>query len=76
MAKDRCRCTAEERTVLDMIRCWPGIPAIVSYEQGQWSVSTSDRDIQEWLASNASRDLSPPSTRGRPGSQTPPFWRQ
>ena len=51
MTKESCSCTPQERTVLDMVKCWPGIPAIVTYdEKGGWSVGTSELDIERHLA--------------------------
>lgn len=34
-------CTAAERDLLDMIACWPGVPAVVTiYADGRYRVST------------------------------------
>lgn len=50
MIRDSCVCSPEERTVLDMVRCWPGIPAIVTYDPERgWSVGTSESDVQSRL---------------------------
>lgn len=46
MAERVCTCSREEREVLNMVRHWPGIPAIVTYyPDGRWSVSTAQEDI-------------------------------
>ena len=56
MTKESCVCTPQERTVLDMVKCWPEIPAIVTYdEEGGWSVSTGEADIQKHLPTGAPR---------------------
>lgn len=40
---DRIICTAAERDLLDMIACWPGVPAWVTiHEDGRYSVSTPE----------------------------------
>jgi hypothetical protein len=42
-----CTCSRIEREVLDMVKCWPGIPAIVTYDEERgWHVSTSPHDIE------------------------------
>lgn len=39
-------CTRTERSVLDMIKAWPGVPALVTIEKdGSWSVSTAENEI-------------------------------
>lgn len=39
----RMTCTAAERDLLDMIACWPGVPAVVTiHEDGRYSVSTPE----------------------------------
>ena len=36
-------CTAAERDLLDMIACWPGVPAVVTiHDDGRYSVSTPE----------------------------------
>ena len=46
MNRQTSTCTAEEAEVLSMVKCWPGIPAVVTYspEEG-WSVGTRIEDI-------------------------------
>lgn len=45
-------CTAEERHVLNMVRCWPEVPAIVIYgSDGTWSVSTASEHVAARAAS-------------------------
>lgn len=48
------RCTKAERDALDMIRAWPGVPAIVTMlANGNISVSTAPEKITAYLASQA-----------------------
>ena len=43
-------CTADEATVLSMIKAWPDVPAIVTYSsKGGWSVSTSPEEVERRL---------------------------
>lgn len=41
MEPDNYKCSGQERAVLDMVKCWPGVPAQVTLEaDGTWSVAT------------------------------------
>jgi len=47
-------CTPEERHVLDSISCWPGVPAVVTFEtDGTWRVTTRAEDIEARMDSLA-----------------------
>lgn len=58
-------CTADERVVLDMIACWPGVPALVMFKKdGGWSVSTPDGWGPEGVTLLQREDVGlPPETR-------------
>lgn len=50
MTETTSSCTRAERDVLNMIKVWPGIPAIVTYfPDGSWNVSTSEKGIERHL---------------------------
>ena len=46
-------CTAQEAAVIDSIKAWPGVPAIVTFwpETG-WSVRTREADTQQYYQAN------------------------
>jgi hypothetical protein len=47
-------CTREEALVLEMIKVWPGVPAIVTYSPPEgWSVGTHPDDVERYLESRS-----------------------
>lgn len=63
--RDLRTCTVAEREVLDMVKCWPSIPATVTYHgEERWSVSTSEDYLLlrefELASGNAADALSDP----------------
>ena len=44
-------CTAVEQHILEQIKAWPGIPAVVTYyEDGRWSVQTEPEEVERRIA--------------------------
>jgi hypothetical protein len=47
-------CTRDEALVLDMIKFWPDVPAIVTYSPADgWSVGTHPDDVERYSKSRS-----------------------